>query len=104
MLFLAFLRAQIDVLRSDTMVKKAPAKSFIRKQSMDQTPVLDRPRSKLNYREIKRRSIIAGLRVMKAPAALWLQRVLHLKLVCLATTTHESSRGVQNQWGVQSLL
>jgi hypothetical protein len=55
------------------MVKRAVATKTVRKGSMDQTPKLDLPRSKLNYREIKRRSIIAGLRMMKAPAALWLK-------------------------------
>ena len=60
------------------MVKKPPAKRIVRKQSMDQTPVFDRPRSKLNYREIKRRSIIAGLRMINAPAAPWLNREIYL--------------------------
>lgn len=51
-----------------TMGKRVPSTSRVRKDSMDQCPGFDRPRKKLNYKEIKRRSIIAGLRAMRAPA------------------------------------
>ena len=50
------------------MGKRVPTKERVYKDSLGQTPSFDRPRKKMNFKEIKKRSILAGLRTMKAPA------------------------------------
>lgn len=51
------------------MGKRAPAKSSIRSASQRQNPAVGGPPPKsMSFKEIKRRSIIAGLRAMRAPA------------------------------------
>jgi hypothetical protein len=50
------------------MGKRVPTKERVYKDSLSQTPSFDRPRKKMNFKEIKKRSILAGLRTMKAPA------------------------------------
>ena len=53
------------------MGKRVPTKERVYKDSLSQTPSFDRPRKKMNFKEIKKRSILAGLRTMKAPAVAW---------------------------------
>ena len=53
------------------MVKRVPSKQSVHKDSLSQTPSFDRPRKKMNFKEIKKRSILAGLRSMQAPAVAW---------------------------------
>lgn len=53
------------------MGKRLPSKATVQRNSCQQMPCLDGPGK--SFREAKRRSIVAGLRMMKAPAVLRLQ-------------------------------
>lgn len=50
------------------MGKRVPSTQSIRTSSKRATPRLDSPPEKMTFKEAKRRTIIAGLRAMKAPA------------------------------------
>lgn len=58
---------------SITMGKRVSSVGRVRRSSLQQMPNLEQPRRNLTFREVKRRTIIAGLRAMKAPAVLQLQ-------------------------------
>lgn len=45
-----------------------PSVKRVHSQALKQTPAIDPPCAKHSYREVKRRSIVAGLRMMRAPA------------------------------------
>lgn len=53
---------------------RVPSKRSIQKESISANPVIPGPEDEgLGYKENKRRAIIAGLRMMRAPAAIWLK-------------------------------
>ena len=57
------------------MGKRVASKSSVCATSKAAAQKMTGPRTKLNYKEIKRRSIMSGLRMMKAPAASWVSIV-----------------------------
>lgn len=50
------------------MVKRVPSKARIWRESVQQTPSFDQPDEKIGYRDAKRKAILAGLRMLRAPA------------------------------------